>query len=78
MGHKYQLDVIDITSQINRAVYEQIYQDGYTGWGYKQDLYRIKWILDDAINRCPTYAGEQEWLREQEKKKVIRILKNDL
>jgi hypothetical protein len=74
MGHKYQLDLTSIASQINSAVYEQNYQDGFTGWGYKQDLYRLKWILDDAIKRSPPYSGEQEWLREQEKKQVIKIL----
>jgi hypothetical protein len=63
-----------IASQINSAVYEQNYQDGFIGWGYKQDLYRLKWILDDAIKRSPPYSGEQEWLREQEKKQVIKIL----
>jgi len=74
MGHKYQLDMTSIASQINSAVYEQNLQDGFTGWGYKQDLYRLKWILDDAIKRSPPYSGEQEWLREQEKKQVIKIL----
>jgi len=76
MGHKYQVDVASIAGQINAAVYEQSsgYNDGFIGWGYKQDLYRIKWILDEALKRSPTYSGEQEWIREQEKKQVIKIL----
>jgi hypothetical protein len=80
MGFKKSWDVGDIVKQINGATYECIspYNDGYTGFYTKQDLYRIKWILDDAITRCPTFAGEEEWLREQEKKKVIRILSNDI
>lgn len=79
MGHKYQLDTTGITRQINAAVYEQTsgYNEGFLGWGYKQDLYKIKWILDDAIRRCPVYGPEQEWLREQEKQRVIRILKDE-
>jgi hypothetical protein len=76
MGHKYQLDVAGVAGQINAAVYEQNsgYNDGYIGWGYKQDLYRLKWILDEALKRSPTYGPEAEWLREQEKKKVVKIL----
>jgi hypothetical protein len=79
MGHKYQLDTAKIVAQINAAVYEQTsgYNEGFLSWGYKQDLYRIKWILDDALRRCPEYGPEKEWLREQEKEQVIRILSND-
>jgi hypothetical protein len=79
MGHKKQIDVASVAGQINAAVYEQTcgYNDGFIRWGYKQDLYRIKWILEDALRRCPHYAPEEEWLREEEKKKVIRILSSD-
>jgi predicted glycosyltransferase involved in capsule biosynthesis len=76
MGHKYQIDTTLIAGQINSAVYEQTcgYNDGFVGWGYKQDLYRLKWILDDALKRCPVYSTEEEWLREHDKKKVIKYL----
>jgi predicted glycosyltransferase involved in capsule biosynthesis len=80
MGHKYQIDVAAIAGQINSAVYEQTsgYNDGFIGWGYKQDLYRLRCILDDALKRCPSYGSlEQEWLHEQEQKKIIKILSND-
>jgi hypothetical protein len=72
-------DVANIAQQINTAAYEcaSPYNDGFVGWGVKQDLYRIKWILEDALNRCPHYAPEDEWLREHEKQKVIKILKDD-
>ena len=76
MGHKYQIDITSIAGQINSAAYEcsSPYNDGFVGWGYKQDLYRLKWILDDALKRCPTYSPEEEWLREHDKKKVIKYL----
>ena len=76
MGHKYQIDITAIAGQINSAAYEcnSPYNDGFVGWGYKQDLYRLKWILDDALKRCPTYSPEEEWLREHDKKKVIKYL----
>lgn len=80
MGHKYQLDMSSIAAQINAAVYEvgSPYNDGFIGWGYKQDLYRLKWLLDDAIKRCPSFATEEDWLREQEKKRVIKILSEEI
>ena len=76
MGHKYQINVAEVARQINAAAYEasSSYNDGFISWGYKQDLYRLKWILEDALRRCPEFGPEHEWLREQEKKKVINIL----
>jgi hypothetical protein len=80
MGYKKVLDVGSIVQQINAAAYEcsSPYNDGFVSWGTKQDLYRIKFILDEALKRCPEFAPEQDWLKEQEKKKVIRILKDEM
>jgi hypothetical protein len=80
MGFKKSWSVEDIARQVNTMTYEANsgYNDGFVGWGIKQDLYRIKWIVDDALKRCSTYAPEDEWLREHEKKKVIKILSNDI
>ena len=49
--------------------------DGFTTWEYKKDLYEIKFVLEDMLRRCPTYAPEPAWLREQEAEKIVRILK---
>jgi hypothetical protein len=49
--------------------------DSWIAWGLKQDLYQIKWALDDALRRCPSFSPEEEWLREQEQKRIIEILK---
>jgi hypothetical protein len=80
MGFKKNWDMNDIARQINVLSYEcnDGRNDGFVGWGCKQDLYRIKWLVEDAIRRCPTYSPETEWLREYEKQKVIRILKDEL
>ena len=79
MGFRYSYNIADAAREINAAAYDacDMRQDGYVCWGAKQDLYRLKWILEDAIRRCPHFTPEYEWLREQEKQKVIRILKND-
>jgi hypothetical protein len=80
MGFKKNWDMPDIARQINILSYEcnDARNDGFVGWGCKQDLYRIKWLVEDALRRCPTYSPEEEWLREHEKQKVIRILKDEL
>ena len=78
MGFKKPLEVANIAQQINSAAYtcQSPYTDGFNGWCVKQDLYQLKEILDDAISRCPSFGTtEDEWLREQEQRKIIRILK---
>lgn len=75
---KLEYSIESITRQINAASYRcsDPREDGFSTWGIKQDLYRVKWCIEDALRRCPTYVGEQEWLKEQEKKKIMRILKD--
>ena len=70
--------VEDIATQIHAIAREcsSPYNDGFTGFELKKDLYQIKEILDKAISRSPTFYGEQEWLTEQEKKRIIKILKS--
>ena len=80
MGYKKNWDVANVAQQINTMVYEMNSgrTDGFVGWGIKQDLYRIKWLAEDALKRSSTFSGEEEWLREQEQKKIIKILKDDI
>lgn len=81
MGYIKRWNVEDIARQINSATLEctSPYHDGFTAWGVKQDLYQLKFLLDSALKRCPDFGDiEADWLREQEKKQVIRILKDDI
>lgn len=48
--------------------------DGYTTWASKQRLYEIKFAVDEALEKCPTYVGEEEYLEDIKLKKAIRIL----
>jgi hypothetical protein len=71
--------VADVVQQINNAAREcrSPYNDGFTGWYVKQDLYQMKFILDEALKNCPDFGTmEQEWLTEQEQKRIIKILKS--
>lgn len=83
MGYKYSYSAEDLSKAvgtIRRVMFDacDIRADSYTQWGAKQDLWRLKWILDDALRKCPTFSIEEEWLQEEEKKKVIRILKDEV
>lgn len=70
----------EVQSQINKIVWaaSDPRQDGFTTWGCKQDLYRIKYMIEDALARCPEYSIEHEWLEEQrverEKNQVWKTL----
>ena len=50
------------------------YTDGFTGWGHKQRLLQLKWYLDAQLERCPTYAGEEEWIADQRTKQAMEKL----
>ena len=79
MGFKKSWEVSDITSQVHRLAREisSPYNDGYTQWHCKQDLYQIKQLVDQALARSPNFGDlEQEWLHTQEKKHIIKILKS--
>jgi hypothetical protein len=79
MGFKQNWNVIDIVSQLNTMSYEcsTTYNDGFTQWGIKQDLLRIKWILDDALARCPTFVDEAEFIEKHDRDVTIKILKGN-
>ena len=79
MSFKKNWDVSDITSQVHSLAREisSPYNDGYTQWHCKQDLYQIKQLVDQALARSPDFGDlEQEWLQTQEKKHIIKILKS--
>jgi hypothetical protein len=79
MGLKKNWEVGDITSQVHSLAREisSPLNDGYTQWHCKQDLYQIKQLVDQALSKSPHFGDlEQEWLHEQEKKHIIKILKS--
>ena len=51
------------------------YMTGFVNWPCKQDLYRVKFAVDEMLKKTSDFAGEQEWLREQEAERIVNILK---
>lgn len=78
MGFVKKWDVAEVARQIQAISREcsSPYNDGYNAFGCKQDLYKIKEIVDQHLANLPTFSGEEEWLQEQEKKRIIKILKS--
>jgi hypothetical protein len=77
MGFRKPLEVNDVKMQLMRAHGEicSTYNDGFVSWALKKELYEVKWLLDEMLKRQPTFSGEEEWLEEQDKKRVWSELK---
>ena len=50
------------------------YVTGWNNWPCKQDLYRVKFAVDEMLKNTSTFAGEAEWLEEQEKERMWKTL----
>ena len=73
---KIDWDVAHIVQQLQRcnAAVHDSYQTGYVQWSCKQDLYQVKFILDEMLRRAPAFSGEPEWLHEQAKQQTWKTL----
>ena len=49
---------------------------GFVNWPCKQDLYRVKFAVDEMLSKTPKFIGEAEWLLEQEQNKMWKVLKS--
>lgn len=79
MGFKKSWNISDLASQIHslRRECASPYNDGFTAFELKKELYQLKDIVDQALQEAPNFGQiEEEWLTEQEKKRIIKILKS--
>jgi hypothetical protein len=77
MGFRKPLEIDDVKMQLMRA-HGSIcspYNDGYTSWETKKELFQIKFLLDEMLKQQPIFTGEEEWLEEQHKKHMWSELK---
>ena len=54
------------------------YETGWNNWPCKQDLYRVKFAVDAMLEKTSAFAGEEEWLEEQEKEKMWKALNDKM
>ena len=80
MGFRKSYNIVNAMTEVRNASFEASskYNDGFTQWGIKQDLYQLKWVLDDAIKHCPDFGKiESDWLTQQDQLRLINILKDN-
>jgi len=41
-------------------------ETGFITFEYKKQLWELKWFVDEALEKCSTYAGEEEWIQEKQ------------
>jgi len=77
MGHRKPMDYNSVQHQIYLSGIElnSMYNDGYTQWSIKEDLYKLKWLIDEIMADSPSFAGEEEFLKENEQVKMWSTLK---
>ena len=49
---------------------------GWANWPCKQDLYRVKFAVDEMLSNTSRFSGEKEWLLEQEQQQMWKVLKS--
>jgi hypothetical protein len=76
MGYRKPMDYQQVHHQIYLSGIElhSRYNDGFTQFEIKKDLHRIKWLLDEIMKDSPTFAGEDEFLKENEQRVMWRTL----
>jgi hypothetical protein len=67
------VNITDVYAIIRQMTLEisSPYNDGFTAFHCKQDLYQLKCFIEDRYNDLPTFSGEEEW----EQKRMIDKLK---
>jgi len=73
MGFKQRWDMPDMYSQIRALAIEirSPYNDGFTSFSCKQELYMLKCFIEDNYSDLPKFSGEEEW----EQQRIIQKLK---
>ena len=76
MIKNWDVDQVINTCQKMHAGATDPHLTGWVNWPCKQDLYRVKFAVDEMLKNTSKFSDEEEWLEEQEKEKVWKVLKN--
>jgi hypothetical protein len=69
--------VDEIKQQIQNISFAESdpYMDGFNTWKCKKDLYELLWYIEQRLQTCSTYAGEDQFVKEYQMDQMIDILK---
>lgn len=45
-------------------------------WMCKQDLYKLKWAIDQALADCEKYPKEEEFIKSHERRQFLKKIEN--
>ena len=76
MGFRKPMDYNSVSHQIHIAGVElnSPRNDGFTQWEIKQDLYKIKFLVDEILKSSPEFVGETEFLEQHQKQLMWKEL----
>lgn len=76
MGFRKPMDYNSVSHQIYIAGVElnSSRNDGFTQWEIKQDLYKIKFLVDEILKSSPEFVGETEFLEQHQKQLMWKEL----
>ena len=66
----------EVKNNIDKITYgaNDARMDGFVTWGCKQDLYQILWYCEDALEKCSTYEGEEEYVKRRDQQQMLKAL----
>jgi len=69
-------DLKKVKRQVDKIVFAATdpKMDGFNTWGCKKDLYEILWYVEDSLDKCSSYADEDEFVKRREQKKLLKAL----
>ena len=73
MGFKRSWDVKELSLELAACAAQcrSPFNDGWTAMSAKKDLVELKWLIEDLLEDCPTFVGEEQW----EQERLIELLK---
>ncbi len=76
MGFRKPMDYNSVSHQIYIAGVElnSPRNDGFTQWEIKQDLYKVKFLVDEILKSSPEFVGETEFLEQHQKQLMWKEL----
>lgn len=76
MGFRKPMDYNSVSHQIHIAGVElnSPRNDGFTQWEIKQDLYKVKFLVDEILKSSPEFVGETEFLEQHQKQLMWKEL----
>ena len=81
MGFRITWNADKIISDLRACTAQAVskYNDGYSAWDCKKDLLRVKYALDEMLERCPTFSTvEDSFHEDMSKQKTWKVLNDKM